>query len=198
MAKKRIGLLGGSFDPVHVAHLALAQAAQQQLRLDEVQFIPAAQPWQKSQLGANSTHRVAMLELATQPYPTFKVNTTEIQRGGPTYTYDTVATLPASAHYFWLLGADQLQNFTSWHRWQDILQHVDLAVAQRPGSALTPPEQLSHYLAEHNKNIHYIDFKPSPISATLIRERLHQDQSVAQLVPDSVLHYLTQHQLYQP
>lgn len=197
MVKQRIGLLGGSFDPVHMAHIALANAALHSLQLHQVQLLPASKPWQKGQLGTSAQHRIAMLELACVPYQHLTVNPIEIERGGTTYTYDTVSQLPSDKDYFWILGSDQLQNFTQWHNWQEILDHVTLAVAQRPGSASIPPPQLENFLRAQNKVLHYIDFAPTSISATLIRERLQQHQSVASMVPQPVAHYIEQHHLYQ-
>lgn len=197
MVKERVGLLGGSFDPVHLAHIALANAALYSLELHQVQMVPAAQPWQKEQLGASALHRIAMLNLACKPYHHLVVNPIEIERGGPTYTYDTVSQLPSDKEYFWILGSDQLQNFTSWHHWQAILDHVHLAVAKRPGATLHAPAELQKYLQSQNKVLHHIDFAPTFISATLIRERLQQHQSVASMVPHSVAHYIEQHHLYQ-
>ena len=198
MVRQRIGLLGGSFDPVHTAHIALANAALSGLQLHQVQLLPAFQPWQKKQLSASAQHRLAMLELACAPYQHLLVNPTEIQRGGATYTYDTVSQLQQDQDYFWILGSDQIQNFTRWHNWQGILNYVNLAVAQRPGSEITAPPELARYLLSQNKTLHQIDFAPSAISATLIRERLQQHQSVASMVPPSVAHYIEQHHLYQP
>lgn len=198
MVKQRIGLLGGSFDPVHIAHIALANAALYNLQLHQVQLLPASQPWQKGQLGASAPHRLAMLELACAPYQNLVINPIEIERGGTTYTYETVSQLPSDKDYFWILGSDQIQNFTQWHNWQGILNYVSLAVAKRPGSSLAAPPELDHYLRSHNKVLHHIDFAPTPISATLIRERLQQHQSVASMVPQSVAHYIEQHHLYQP
>lgn len=197
MAKKRIGLLGGSFDPIHLAHIDLANTALRALDLDHVEFIPTSVSWQKGRLGASPEQRLAMLKLALASEPNLHINPIEIQRGGVTYTYDTVSQLPHENHYFWILGTDQLQNFSSWHRWQDILHYVDLAVALRPGSTLQAPTELAHYLQSHDKTLHNIHFVPSPLSATLIRERLQRHQSVAHLVPEPVQHYIEQQQLYQ-
>lgn len=198
MARKRIGLLGGSFDPVHIAHISLAKAALQSLQLVEVQLLPAANPWQKESLGADEAHRLAMLQLAVKNEPNLTINPIEIERGGATYTYDTVSQLPSENTYFWIIGSDQLQRFPSWSRWQDILQYVELAVAQRPGDTITPPLELQQLLQHLGKPLHTIDFAPTPLSATLIRERLQQHQSVATLVPPSVDHYIQQHHLYKP
>lgn len=197
MAIKRIGLLGGSFDPVHLSHLDLANAALSALCLDQVQWLPAAQPWQKTSLGASAEHRIAMLNLALENQEKMIVNTAEIDRGGATYTYDTVSQLAKNAHYFWLLGSDQLQNFCSWYRWKQILNHVDLAVAQRPASSIKAPQELADYLQQQNKSLYHIPFTPSEISATLIRERLQQHQPVASYLPEPVMRYIKQHHLYQ-
>src|SRR3546814_3227052 len=133
---KRIGLLGGSFDPIHVAHLALAHAALDALHLDQVQFIPAAHPWQRAPLGAASEHRLRMIELAINGQPQLAANPIELERGGATYTIDTLRALPTDARYGWLLGTDQLDNFCTWRQWQATAEHVDLAGSTRPG---TPP-----------------------------------------------------------
>lgn len=196
MDHRRIGLLGGSFDPVHIAHVDLAQAALSSLRLDQVQLIPAANPWQKQRLGASEKHRLAMLKLAIGAHPNLEINPIEIQRGGATYTYDTVSQLPAQNQYFWILGTDQLEKFDSWHRWQDILHYVDLAVAQRPGSSHCAPPKLQQYLQQLGKTLHTIDFAPTPISATLIRNRLQKNQPVTHMLSPQVVRYIQQHNLY--
>lgn len=143
----RIGLLGGSFDPIHLAHLALARTALHELHLTQVQFIPAANPWQRKPLNAAPEHRLRMIELAIQDEPGMAVNPIEIQRGGATYTVDTLRALPAGARYVWILGADQLINFCTWHEWREIAARVDLAVATRPGTPLAPPAELIQWLA---------------------------------------------------
>src|SRR5690606_20271707 len=124
-----IGLLGGSFDPPHLAHIALAQAALRELHLQEVQLIPASAPWQRGSLAAAPEQRLAMLKLAVHQAHGLSVNPVEIQRGGKTYTIDTVRQLPAGPHYVWILGADQLANFCTWHAWQEIASRVSIAVA---------------------------------------------------------------------
>jgi nicotinate-nucleotide adenylyltransferase len=192
----RIGLLGGSFDPVHKAHLSLAQAALKDLKLDQVQLIPAGQPWQRPPLGASPEHRLAMLRLATQDLNTLEINPIEIQRTGPTYTIDTLKALEPSHEYFWILGSDQLTNFCTWHRWSDIAEHVQLVVAQRPGSIIKPPDALAEWLNTHQRKLLVIPFQPLDISATAIRQRIALQQSARDLLPEVVEQYIHEHGLY--
>lgn len=193
---KRIGLLGGSFDPVHLAHLALARAAAAKLRLDSVQLIPAANPWQRAPLRASAGHRLRMIELAIDGQPQLAVNPVELERSGPTYTIDTVRALPADAHYVWLLGTDQLANFCTWRQWQAIAGHVDLAVAARPGAPLAAPAELASWLAAHRRRLIRLPFSPMAISASDIRGRLARGASTAGLLPATVARYIARHGLY--
>lgn len=193
--KSRIGLLGGSFDPVHRAHIALACAAYQALGLNQVQLIPAAQPWQRSPLQASNEDRLHMLELACRDEPFLSINTLELERHGPTYTIDTLDRLPDTTSYIWILGADQLANFCSWHRWQDILTRVQLAVAHRPGSP-SPPHALTQALEKNGQGLLHIPFEPSDISATTIRQKLAKGEAVDDMLNPLVLDYIRAHNLY--
>ncbi len=193
---KRIGLLGGSFDPVHVAHIALAQNALQSLGLAEVQLIPAANPWQRAALNATGEHRRAMLELSIAGHPGLAVNPIEIERGGATYTLDTLRALPQDARYVWLLGADQLANFCTWRGWRDISSLVDLAVATRPGTALSAPPELAQWLKEQGRDLQELPFPPMSVSASEIRRRLAQGESTDGLLDASVAAYIAAHKLY--
>ncbi|MBO9355359.1 nicotinate (nicotinamide) nucleotide adenylyltransferase [Bordetella petrii] len=193
---KRIGLLGGSFDPVHLAHLALARTALSELRLDEIQFIPAAHPWQRAPLRAAAEHRLRMIELAIDGQPGLAVNPIELRRGGATYTIDTLRALPAHDHYAWLLGADQLANFCTWHQWQAIAERVDLAVAVRPGTPLAPPAELAAWLAGRGRALVQVPFTPMAISASDIRGRLARGDSTDGLLPAAVARYIAEHGLY--
>ncbi|MDR6602942.1 nicotinate-nucleotide adenylyltransferase [Achromobacter deleyi] len=193
---KRIGLLGGSFDPVHVAHVALARNALQTLGLAAVQLIPAANPWQRAALHATGEQRCDMLELAIAGQDGLVVNPIEIERGGPTYTIDTLRALPRDARYVWLLGADQLANFCTWRNWRDIASLVDLAVATRPGTPLKPPAELSAWLDEHGHRLEELPFAPMAVSASEIRRRLAAGESTDGLLPPAVAAYIAAHQLY--
>jgi len=192
----RIGLLGGSFDPIHVAHIALANYAVQALSLQYLELIPAANPWQRAPLAATAAQRLAMLELALQGHPQLRINPIEIERSGPTYTLDTLRALPTGPHYFWVLGSDQLQNFCTWHGWQEILGFVTLAVAQRPHTSLSLPPKLKDYLQQKQLPLQRLDFTPVDISATEIRQRIKAHQSTAGLLDPKVQQYIKRHQLY--
>ncbi|HWK69766.1 MAG TPA: nicotinate (nicotinamide) nucleotide adenylyltransferase [Burkholderiaceae bacterium] len=192
----KTGLLGGSFDPVHRAHIALADTAMRALRLAGVELIPAAQPWQRKPLAASPEHRLAMLELAVDGHPGLRVNPIEIQRGGPTYTMDTLRNLPSGTGYCWILGADQLHNFCSWRDWREIAERVELAVAQRPGAPLEPPLPLRQHLDRLNRRLATLPFEPVAISSTLIRQRIARGESTDGLLDVAVAHYIEKNGLY--
>ncbi len=192
----RIGLLGGSFDPVHSAHLLLASTALSELKLDQVQLIPAGQPWQRPPLGASATERLEMLRLALGETPGLNVNSVEIDRNGPTYTIDTLESLPEGPEYFWILGADQLENFCTWRQWKDIVSRVQLVVAQRPGSELIAPPELAAWLQTHNKRLIHLPFQPLNVSASEIRQRIARGETTVDHLPEAVALYITAHGLY--
>lgn len=194
--RKKTGLLGGSFDPVHIAHIALADAAYHTLGLDSIQLIPAGNPWQRAPLAVASAHRLAMLRLAVENREWLQINPIEIERTGPTYTIDTLEAMPPDTDYYWILGSDQLENFCSWHRWRDIVKRVCLVVASRPGSHSTVPAPLEQYLRSIGRTVTQLPFTPMSISATLIRERLEHGKSVDHLLNPAVAAYIRQHRLY--
>lgn len=193
---KRIGLLGGSFDPVHEAHTGLALTALQTLGLDEVQLIPAAAPWQRDNLKAAPEHRLRMLEIVASKHPGLTTNPIEIARGGATYTVDTLRALPAGPHYIWLLGADQLSNFCTWREWREIAERVTLAVAVRPGTPLRAPDELAAWLAGRQRTLEQLPFQPTDISASDIRARLAVGATTLGLLDPDVAAYIAAHRLY--
>jgi nicotinate-nucleotide adenylyltransferase len=196
MGIKKIGLLGGSFDPVHLVHIALAETARKHLALDELQLIPAANPWQRQPLAASPEHRLAMLELAIAAKPGLCINSIEIERGGKTYTMDTLEQLPQDNQYFWILGADQLANICSWHRWEEIAGFVCLAVAERPGDNSQAPIPLQLLLEKAGKSLTRLPFEASPVSASDIRRRLAEGLPVDGMLDGAVTQYIRQHGLY--
>ena len=190
---KRIGIFGGSFDPVHNAHVALAQVALRQLRLDELRWVPAGQPWQKSRELAGAAHREAMVGLAIEGVARFTLERCELQRQGPSYTLDTVREMQAAMpgeQWFLIVGQDQYQGLHTWRDWNDLLKLVTLAVANRPGSAAPANPQVQR-LGHHAVALPMMD-----ISSTDIRQRIATGQRIDDLVPPAVARYIDQHQLY--
>lgn len=198
MGLRRHGLLGGSFDPVHLAHVALARHAFHHLQLDCVTLIPAANPWQRGALGASGAQRLDMLRLAIADEPGLAVSSIEIDREGQTYTIDTLRALPKDEAYFWVLGSDQLENFCSWRAWEEISERVDLAVAARPGSSPTPPAALQAHLESLGRTLHTVPMPPTELSATAIRERIATGQTTAGMLHPGVAQYIQLHGLYRP
>ncbi|MBX6318770.1 nicotinate-nucleotide adenylyltransferase [Pigmentiphaga sp.] len=202
---QRIGLLGGSFDPIHEAHVALARTARDHLGLESVHFIPAAEPWQRRPLTATAEQRAEMVALAIAGEPNLVLNRMEIDRGGPSYTIDTLralagptgTSLAGASRYVWILGADQLANFCTWKDWQDIVALAELAVAARPGTRPAPPPPLRDALARLERTLHRLPMPEMAISSSAIRDRLSRGEPVDGLVSPAVLRYIRQHRLYQ-
>jgi nicotinate-nucleotide adenylyltransferase len=191
---QRIALFGGSFDPVHNAHLALARHARDELQLDELRWVPAGNPWQKKGQVTAAEHRLAMLRLAIDGEPRFAIESCEMKRAGPSYTLDTVRELQAAtpdAQWFLVIGQDQYRNLHTWFGVQQLLQLVTLAVAQRPGSAGDGDARVQA-APRVTLALPAID-----ISATGIRARVAAGQDVSSLVPPAVAQYIRQHRLYQ-
>lgn len=194
-AAPRIGLLGGSFDPVHNAHVALARCAIETLALDELLWIPTGVAWQKARTLTPAADRIAMLRLAIADHPRQRLELCEVLRGGPSYTIDTVAELQREqpqAEWWLLLGQDQLANLPTWHRWQDLVARVRLAVASRAGAAL----QLAPALVAAAVTVAALPFAPIEASSTAIRARVGAGLGIAELVPAPVARYIELHGLY--
>jgi nicotinate-nucleotide adenylyltransferase len=190
---KRIGLFGGSFDPPHRAHGELARTALRALALDEVRWIPAGQPWQKTRAITDARHREAMVRLAIAGAPGCKLDRIELERAGRSLTLDTVAELQArepDTTWVLLIGGDQYANLHTWHGWEDLLGRVTLAVAHRPGPHPPPaPAVLRH---PHR----VVPLPMLDISSTDIRQRVADGRDISTLVPADVAGYIDQHHLY--
>jgi nicotinate-nucleotide adenylyltransferase len=191
--KRRIGLFGGTFDPPHNAHVALARAALEALKLEELRWIPAGQPWQKARAITAAGQREAMVRLALAGEPRFVLDRSELVREGPSYTLDTVKALHAEqpqADLFLVIGADQYAGLHTWRGWQELLGLVTLAVANRPG-----PMPAVH--ADVLRFAHRVVPLPMlDISATGIRARVAQGLPIESMVPASVASYISRHGLY--
>jgi len=190
---RKIGLFGGSFDPVHEAHLALARQALDQLQLDELRWVPAGHAWQKNRAMTPAAQREAMLRLAIEGEPRFVLERCELQRAGPSYTLDTLRELQVAtpaAKWYLLLGQDQYRNLHTWHGVDELLQRVTLAVALRPGE---PAEADARVRAAPTV---VLALPPMNISATDIRQRVAAGRDISALVPPTVAHYIHQQGLY--
>ncbi|WP_418319506.1 nicotinate-nucleotide adenylyltransferase [Piscinibacter sakaiensis] len=195
--RRRIGLFGGSFDPVHLGHLALAHSALDDLALDELRWLPAGRPWQKGGLQASGEQRAEMLRLAIgDPQhgdARFRIETCEIERQGPTFTIDTVLALQQQQPGFdWLLliGQDQHAKLQTWHRWRELLALVRLAVAVRPGATVAVDPEVAAFGFEA------LAMPPNPLSSTLLRKRVAAREPITDLVPAAVAGYIDSNRLY--
>lgn len=199
---RRVGLMGGSFDPVHRAHVELAETALKHLQLDEVRWIPVGQPWQKARQLAAPAHRFAMVQAATAHEPRFVVDPIELNRDGPSYTRDTVRALQAASteptDWFLIVGQDQYANFPTWHGWHELLQALTLAVACRGHDLPAAPQAL----AGHQHRVVELPLPPLNVSSTDIRARLARGEDPLTLAPElvsaPVARYIATHQLYAP
>jgi nicotinate-nucleotide adenylyltransferase len=190
----RVGIFGGSFDPVHNAHVALARQALDELALDELVWLPAGQPWQKRRVLAPAVHREAMVRLAIAGEPRYTLSRIELERNGPSYTVDTVRTLNArrpGVSWHLVIGQDQYAGFHTWHGWQELLGLVTLAVANRADAPLNADPQVLRVPHEA------VALPMMDISSTDIRARLARGLGIADLVPAPVAGYIARHHLYQ-
>lgn len=210
MPRPRIGILGGTFDPIHVGHLALARTARDALALDEVRFVPTGSSWQKSGVVASAAQRLEMVRLALASERAFAADGRETAREGASYTVDTLAELRAElgpdAAIVLLLGSDQLINLPTWHRWREITGFAHIACTQREriGLDALPPE-VDALLATTGRerlpdapagSVVLFSMPPVPVSATALRAQLARGERPAELVPRAVLDYIDSHHLY--
>lgn len=211
---KLIGVLGGTFDPIHFGHLRMAQELCDALGLDKVRFIPAANPPHRNQPATSATHRAAMISLAITSNPKFSLDERELKRNGPSYTIDTLQSLRdevgKDASICLLLGSDAFCKFDTWHRWDETLNLSHIALVERPMTSTRDPlPPILQTLLQDHYTENAEDFASAPvglitmqhitaldISATHIRDKLKQGVSPRYLLPDVVIDYIHAHQLY--
>jgi nicotinate-nucleotide adenylyltransferase len=199
-SSRPLGLFGGRFDPVHRAHIAIAQAVADTLNLDEVRWIVTGAPAHKPAI-ASADDRLAMTKLALQELgdPRMVTDDREIfaaKNGASNYTADTVLSFQQEypgRKLIWILGEDQLQNFLSWSRWQWLIHQVDLAVCARPN---TISESVSKVLLNEGAEITWVQVAPDEVSSTSIRERIRLGSALDGLLPRSVIEYISASRLY--
>lgn len=216
---KIIGIMGGTFNPIHYGHLRIAEELAQALALDEVRFIPSANPPHKILPDVSAMHRAAMVKLAIADNPKFILDERELMRKGASYTVDTLLSLreelTRETSICLIMGSDAFASLNTWHRWHELLPLCHIVLVHRPShlfpahkheAALADTLQilLKQHYSEHNQDL--IDFPAGhitmqavtalDISATAIRQYLKLDQSVKYLMPEQVIDYMVQHQLY--
>lgn len=208
---RRIGVLGGTFDPVHIGHLRSALEVAEVLALDELRLMPNARPPHRDMPQVSAQDRLAMVERAVEGVPLLSVDARELARDKPSYTVETLelmrAEMAAHDQLFLLLGWDAFCGLPGWHRWEELLQHCHILVLQRPDADVESPDALRNLLAARSVSdpqallgpaghIAFVWQTPLSVSATQIRQLLASGKSVRFLVPDAVLAYIDVHGLY--
>ncbi len=197
----RLGILGGTFDPIHLGHLVIAQEAAVTLALDRVLFLPAGrQPLKQGQAITPSPARVAMIEAAIGDNPTFMLSRADLNPPGLSYTVDTLDRLRAewgsTAQFWFIIGEDALANLLAWRDPAGILARTRLAVAPRPG-VIVPWPTLDLALPQLRATLDTIPIPPLAVSATDLRARIAAGRPIRYLVPDRVAAYIREQGLYQ-
>jgi nicotinate-nucleotide adenylyltransferase len=209
-----IGVMGGTFDPVHFGHLRLAQEAAEILGLECVRWVPAGQPWHRTPPRASAAHRLEMVRLAIERNPLFELDDAETRQSSPSYTVETLERLRrdlgTERSFVLLLGTDAFRDLPSWQRWRDLFGLAHIFVAQRPGHSLTPGGMSAALAVEWRKRAGTPDAllqRPAgsvvtygttalDISASAIRAHFAQGRSPRYLLPSPVLEYIETHGLY--
>lgn len=190
---RRVGIMGGTFDPIHHGHLVAASEVADLFDLDEVVFVPTGQPWQKAAREVSpAEHRYLMTVVATASNPRFWVSRVDVDRPGPTYTVDTVADIAAirpDAELFFITGADALQAILSWKDAEQVFKMCHLVGVTRPGYHLSGDHLPSSIVT-------LLDVPAMAISSSAVRERVVADRPIWYLVPDGVVQYIGKHALY--
>ena len=196
----RLGVFGGTFDPVHMGHLIAAEDARAALRLDEVLFVPAGEPWFKSYRRITpARHRLAMVRLAVRDNPRFGVSDMEIRREGPSYTIDTLADLRRDrpdAELFVILGVDALREIDRWRNPRSLFQMATVVGMARAGASLDV-SVLNAAIPGASDRLRLVDSALIDISGTDIRRRVADESSIRYRVPLAVERYIRDHSLYQ-
>lgn len=186
---KKVGILGGTFDPPHYGHLLIANEVLQKLNLDEIWFLPNREPPHKEKSNeVTNEERLRMIQLAIQDQPKFKIETIELERQGPSYTYDTMRLLKErdkDIEFYFIIGADMIEYLPNWYKIDELIKLVTFVGVNRPNH-------------EHKTNypILFVEVPSIGISSSLIRQRLKEGKSVQYLLPESVRLYIKEKGLY--
>lgn len=195
---KQIGIMGGTFDPIHIGHLLAAETALDRCQLDEVWFIPTnVPPLKDSAQGVDAETRLRLVRLAIAAEPRFKAHTIELERGGVSYSYDTITELmerEPGCTFAYIIGSDRIHDLPKWHRIDELAELIRFIGVERPGE----PVQLDR-LPEHlRQRVTLIEMPPMGISSTDIRRRRKSGRSIRYLVPEPVYSEMTKEGLYEP
>ncbi|WP_132991736.1 nicotinate-nucleotide adenylyltransferase [Gordonia zhaorongruii] len=204
---RRIGVMGGTFDPIHNGHLVAASEVASRVKLDEVVFVPTGRPWQKegehaadpSRKVSPAEHRYLMTVIATASNPQFTASRVDIEREGVTFTVDTLRDLrrayPDDELYF-ITGADALDTILNWHDWEDLFELANFIGVSRPGYELNATHLTEHLASKPARSLQMIEIPALAISSTDCRDRAGDGRPVWYLVPDGVVQYIAKHGLY--
>jgi len=196
----RVGVLGGTFDPIHIGHLVIAEEARVELQLERVVFVPAGLPPHKLEHVLSPVeHRLAMVELAIASNPHFTVSRVDIERSGPSYSVDTIALLQgewgAGVEIYFIMGSDSLRDILTWHEPQRLIRLCYFAVVNRPGHQ-ADLDELDALLPGIASRVQMLHAPELAISSTDIRRRVWEGLSIKYQVPEAVETYIYRHQLY--
>lgn len=196
----RIGIMGGTFDPIHYGHLVTAEQAHYRFGLDKVVFVPSGHPPHKPNKSiSDAHHRESMTILATKDNPHFEVSSVEVDRPGPSYAVDTVKafcdTYPADTQLFFITGADAILQMMGWKDSATLIQLCEFIAATRPGYSLAADE-INGIFGDNARRIHFFEVPALAISSTDIRARVNAGGPVRYLLPDSVVDYMSVAGLY--
>lgn len=191
----KIGIMGGTFDPIHFGHLLMAEQAREAMKLDQVWFIPTGAPPHKQGKEITAAEdRLKMVQVAIRDHPQFRCLDIEIQRQGPSYTLHTVQQLThiyPKFHFYLIMGADMVKNLPQWYKIEEILQLVGVIGLHRPGYIATDiPDFIENHVYWVEKMIE------TNLSSTFIKEQIQSDKSVRYMIPDSVYQYIKEQSLY--
>lgn len=200
MGKKRVGIFGGTFDPIHMGHLIVAETIMDEFHLDKVVFIPAAVPPHKLDKQISpAKHRYMMTMLATCSNPRFQVSDMEMHRQGPSYSRDTLAQLieehGSDTEFYFIVGADSVENLHTWNRIDELLTMCHFIGASRPG-CMPDMEKIAQRFGPLAEKIHCLETPELEISSTEIRHRVGQKRTIRYIVPETVEQYIYKEKLY--
>lgn len=195
-----IGILGGTFNPIHLGHLQIAICAHEQFNIPHILVMPSGQPssYKDTSIIADASDRCAMIELAIKDYPYMSLSTIEIERQGATYTSDTLKYLKNDNSYiYFLIGADSLFSLDRWHEAEYVMTNCHFIAANRDKHSTDELEHQAEYLRAHyNAKIDILHMNDMPISSSDIRDRIHNGKNTDNMLPKTVYQYITAHNLY--